>query len=94
MSTRRWIELSERYSIGEFFADCALTYAARRGVYRDAWKEMSLEDLVAGLRLKAARVDAMIRVNGDVSKIIDDLRDLAVYAYFVFAKLNNNGTRE
>ena len=82
--------MSERATIGEFFADCALSYAARRGVYRDAWKEMSLEDLVAGLRLKVSRVEAMLKVDGDVSKIIDDLRDLAVYAYFVFAKLNND----
>jgi len=76
-------------SLGEFLSECALLYKNRQDVYNDAWRYMSLADLVAGLRLKVARIEAMLIAKSSLNKIQDDLRDLVVYAYFVHEKLNN-----
>jgi hypothetical protein len=76
-------------SLGEFLSECALLYKSRQDVYNDAWRYMSLADLVAGLRLKVARIEAMLIAKSSRNKIQDDLRDLVVYAYFVHEKLNN-----
>jgi hypothetical protein len=76
-----------RISPGEFFADCAMLFRSRNGTYRDAWTYMSLEELAAGIRLKAGRINALLKANGDKSKLLDDLKDLANYCYFLYAKL-------
>ncbi|MDW8042595.1 MAG: hypothetical protein RMJ75_07360 [Nitrososphaerota archaeon] len=36
------------------------TYIKRKDEYRDAWKKMHVDELVAGLRLKAGRIAAMV----------------------------------
>ena len=76
-----------RISPGEFFADCAMLFRSRNGTYRDAWTYMSLEELAAGIRLKAGRINALLKANGDKSKLLDDLKDLANYCYFLYARL-------
>jgi len=76
-----------KISPGEFFADCAMLFRSRNDTYRDAWQLMSLEELAAGIRLKAGRINALLKANGDKSKLLDDLKDLANYCYFLYAKL-------
>jgi hypothetical protein len=76
-----------KISPGEFFADCAILMRGRNDTYKDAWQLMSLEELAAGIRLKAGRINALLKANGDKSKLLDDLKDLANYCYFLYAKL-------
>jgi coenzyme F420-reducing hydrogenase delta subunit len=76
-----------KISPGEFFADCAMLFRSRNGTYRDAWRLMTLEELAAGIRLKAGRINALLRANGDRDKIRDDIRDLVNYCYFLAARL-------
>jgi len=76
-----------RISPGEFFADCAMLFRSRNDTYKDAWRLMSLEELAAGIRLKAGRINALLKADGDKSKLLDDLKDLANYCYFLYAKL-------
>jgi hypothetical protein len=75
-----------RISPGEFFADCAMLFRSRNDTYKDAWQLMSLEELAAGIRLKAGRINALLKA-GDKSKLLDDLKDLANYCYFLYARL-------
>jgi len=77
-------------SLGEFLAECALLYKNRQNVYNDAWRYMSVADLTAGLRLKVARIEAMLIAKSSIKKVLDDLRDVVVYAYFIHEKLNNS----
>ena len=74
--------------IGEFLADCGMLYKNNKAKYNDAWMFMTPEDIAAGLRLKAARINAMLQANSDRAKICDDLMDIVVYAYFLHTLLN------
>jgi len=76
-----------RISPGEFFADCAMLFRSRNDIYKDAWQLMSLEELAAGIRLKAGRINALLKADGGKSKLLDDLKDLANYCYFLYARL-------
>jgi hypothetical protein len=76
-----------RISPGEFFADCAMLFRSRNDTYKDAWQFMSLEELAAGIRLKAGRINALLKADGDKSKLLDDLKDLVNYCYFLAARL-------
>jgi len=76
-----------KISPGEFFADCAMLFRSRNDTYKDAWRLMSLEELAAGIRLKAGRINALLKANGGKSKLLDDLKDLVNYCYFLYAKL-------
>ena len=73
--------------MGEFFAEAGMIYLKRRDTYRDAWMRMSLEELAAGLRLKAGRITAMIEDGCPREKILDDLYDIANYAAMLYLKL-------
>jgi len=82
--------------LGEFFAECGLLYESRKSVYRDAWAKMTAPELASGIRLKAGRVCAMLETCGgcdalndcaQTEKILDDVRDLAVYAALLYMKL-------
>ena len=76
-----------KISPGEFFSECGMLLSARSDVYKDAWIHMSLEEIAAGIRLKAGRINALLKVNGEREKLIDDLKDLVNYCYFLYAKL-------
>jgi len=73
-------------SIGEFVTDACLTYATRNATYGDVWRRFSLAELSAAIRLKAARIDELLRLyTAEPSekrreKLIDDLRDIIIYA--------------
>lgn len=71
----------------EFLVKIGMLYKDNRPKYNDAWLFMPNEALAAGLLLKAARIGAMIQANSDKRKIADDLMDLAIYCYFLYAKL-------
>ena len=73
---------------GRFFAEAGMIYLSRKNTYRDAWRKMSVEELAAGLRLKAGRIAAMLEGGCPREKIVDDLLDLANYAAMLYAKLN------
>jgi hypothetical protein len=79
------IDLQE---IGEFLADCGMLYKNNKQKYNDAWIFMTPEEIAAGLRLKAARITAMLQAKSDKAKICDDLMDIVVYAYFLYTLLN------
>jgi len=67
---------------------------ARNDVYKDAWRKMTPLDIASGIRMKASRIFAMLEVGADTEKIFDDIKDLAVYCYFLYARLKgekNNG---
>ena len=74
--------------IGEFLANCGMLYQNSKQKYNDAWLLMTPEEIAAGLRLKAARINAMLQTKSDRAKIGDDLMDIVVYAYFLHALLN------
>ena len=67
-------------TLGEFFAECGMLFKERQKDYRDAWKKMTPLEIASGLRLKAGRICAMLENGGSFEKILDDLRDLSVYA--------------
>jgi hypothetical protein len=81
------IKTPPRIGINEFLADCGILYKCRQDTYRDAWLYMSPDEIVAGLKLKVGRIGAMLQVNSSKEKIADDLKDLVVYAYFLYAKV-------
>ncbi|MHC1624042.1 MAG: hypothetical protein ACXQTR_05580 [Candidatus Methanospirareceae archaeon] len=76
---------------GEFYAEAGMIYIGRKDVYRDAWKRMTVEELAAGLRLKAGRIAAMLQDGCPKEKVIDDLLDIANYAAMIYHKLKNGG---
>ena len=76
-----------RVSIGEFFSECGMLFKSRDSTYKDAWRYMTLEELASGIRLKAGRINGLLKVNGDREKVLDDLKDLVNYCYFLYAKL-------
>ena len=79
-----------RISMGEFFFECATICKSRDGAYKGAWRYMTLEELASGIRLKAGRINGLLKVNGDREKVLDDLKDLVNYCYFLYTKLREN----
>ena len=79
-----------RISIGEFFSECGMLFKSRDSTYKDAWRYMTLEELASGIRLKAGRINGLLKVNGDREKVLDDLKDLVNYCYFLYAKLRED----
>ena len=67
-------------TLGEFFAECGMLFKERQKDYRDAWKKMTPLEIASGLRLKAGRICAMLENGGSLEKILDDLKDLSIYA--------------
>ena len=65
----------------------------RREEYRDAWRDMTPEELSAGLRLKAARIDVMLRNGGSLETIQDDLIDLLNYGAFLYETLKSQNDK-
>jgi len=81
-----------KIGINEFLADCGMLYKRRREIYRDAWLYMSPEDIAAGLKLKAARIEALLKADADKEKVKDDLLDITIYSYFLYALIfDENG---
>jgi len=74
-------------SLGEFFTECGLLFKERQKDYRDAWRKMTPLEIASGLRLKAGRIVAMLENGGSLEKILDDARDLAIYAGMLYHKL-------
>jgi len=74
-------------SLGEFFAECGLLFKKRQKDYHNAWRRMTPLEIASGLRLKSGRVMAMLENGGPVEKILDDLKDLAIYAGILYHML-------
>ena len=58
----------------------------RESKYKQTWKRVPVQDLIAVARLKTFRADAMLDMDGR-EKLIDDLIDAAAYIIFAIERV-------
>ena len=77
-------------SLGEFFANCGVSFKSRAERYLRLLRESSGEELAVALCIKSARVAAALENNGSShSSVEEELVDVVILSYLLFNRVRS-----